>query len=129
MTYDAKSLFISLFPDLGDAWSGDKCVLRIERDEKAIYTTLHHDKDRESFPDTIRYSITHDGTLANIHYAVAEVIKRVVFVGLTEKNPLGAKVINCTFGDFTIENEDCSGTKDRPWLTTRTTVTLPLEVR
>lgn len=128
ITLDGKGIcdfFFSSF--LGWQFNCDKHTLGLESDNMTVFVELHHDSFRQSFPDETRRVIVHDGTLIHTYTTLGEIVKEVA-TGRFMKNPVDGETIKFTFGNFTILDEDCQGTEDKPWLTTRTTVTLPFEI-
>lgn len=128
ITLDGKKVFDYFFGSfLGGLFNCDKHTLGIEGDNMTVFVELYHDGARQDFPDEAIYVAAHDGTLIHTYTALGKIVKEVA-TGRFIKNPVDGETIKFTFGDFTILDEECQGTEDKPWLTTRTTVALPFEI-
>lgn len=126
--FDGGSVFAESCPSVfGEKWKDSGYLFKLSGDNIEVGLELNYDRDREEFPEEISISARHDGGLINIYFTIGEVVERVV-TGRFIKTPVDGEAIRFTFGDFAILNEDCQGTEDKPWLTTRTTVTLPYEI-
>lgn len=126
--FDGGSVFAESCPSVfGEKWKDSGYLFKLCGDNIEVCLDLNYDCDREKFPEEMSVSARHDGGLINIYFTIGEMVERIV-TGRFIKNPVDGETIKFTFGDFTILDEDCQGTEDKPWLTTRTTITLPFEI-
>lgn len=126
--FDGGSVFAESCPSVfGEKWKDSGYLFKLCGDNIEVGLDLNYDCDREKFPEEMSISARHDGGLINIYFTIGEMVERIV-TGRFIENPVDGETIKFTFGDFTILDENCQGTEDKPWLTTRTTVTLPFEI-
>lgn len=85
---------------------------------KDVPFKVTYDKDLEIGNSYLKDSFISDGTLWFELESLMKIVQAVIGLSATKNKPI-------TIGKIKISNEDCKGTKDKPWLTLRTICEMP----